>query len=762
METHLNYFRNKTRIFLEKLLWFIFKPVMLLIILALFISCTEHGTLTYTTIKNVSAGSIKLILDKTHISIYDAASGRSYIELPLDKPFLGAAISKDTASYKMASFKFKEDIQAECGNQLIDSIKSTGKYIIIKGELSGKKGRTGYEFIIKPAGSQSITFEIKLDRAEYNRVKLIYGSSKEEQFFGFGTQYSHFNLKGKKLFIFTEEQGIGRGDQPITFLADITNGAGGNDFTSYSAIPHYITTLNRSVFFENTSYSKFDLTEENKVSVEFRENNLKGTIWLGSGPMDLIEKYTLKTGRFPLLPDWAYGTWLGLQGGSEKVIRVVSEAKAAGNPVTAVWIQDWVGKRTTVFGDQLKWRWYAQEKSEFKDSNGDPEPSYPGFKNFCKNMNKNGVKVLGYINPFLADTNPEIKDDKFTNPMLAEARAKRYLVKNQLNEDYLIQTAGFPAYLIDITNPHAVKWIKDIIKKNMIDQGLSGWMADFGEWLPYDAVLYDKRDAKLYHNVYPVDWARINREVISEAGKHGQIIFFTRSGYSYSNKYSTAFWLGDQMVTFGTDDGLPSAILGLTSSGVSGIAVNHSDIGGYTGIKPLPAWISPYDRVQELTERWSEANAFTAIFRTHEGNIPGRFHQVYSNNESVKKFALMGKVHYALKDYIAYLSNEAFKKGYPIVRHLYLNYPSDKNTFNIKYQYMLGEDLLVLPVIEKGEVKVTGYFPAGKWKNIFTGETMEGGKYHTVQAPTGKPAAFVKSGGKWSERIFSSVHNAIK
>ena len=739
-----------------------FLSLIIILLSVFFFSCSSGGTITVTSIENVTAGGIQLISNKSDITIVDINSDRSFIELPLDKPFLKAAIAEDKVSYHMASFEFEEKIIQKCINQSIDTVTASGDTIIISGKLSGDNCATGYTFKIKSQTPQAISFHITLDKPEYNRIKLVYGSSKDEQFFGFGTQYSHFNVKGEKLFIFSEEQGIGRGDQPLTFLADITNGAGGNEFTSYAPIPHYITTKDRSVFYENTSYSEFDLTTEDEVTVEFWEDNIEGTIWLGSGPMDLIEKYTRKTGRFPQLPEWAHGTWLGLQGGAEKVTSIVKEAKAAGNPVTALWIQDWVGKRTTNFGDQLKWRWYAQEKSEYTDSEGNPEPAYPDFKEFCAEMNRRGVKVLGYINPFLADTNAEIKNDTFTNPMLEEAKAKGYLVKNSNGKNYRIKTVGFPAYLIDLTNPKAVEWIKNIIKENMIEQGLSGWMADFGEWLPYDAVLHDNSDPAKYHNVYPVDWARINREAIAEAGKEGEIMFFTRAGYSYSNKYSTAFWLGDQVVDFKKNDGLPSAIAGLNSSGISGIAINHSDVGGYTGIKALPEWISPYDRGKELTKRWAEANAFTPIFRTHEGNIPDRFHQVYSDTDTIESFARMGKIHYALKDYIAHLSKEASEKGYPIVRHPYLNFPQDKNTYNLKYQFMLGKDLLVLPVIKKGADKVKGYFPEGTWKDIFTGETVKGGKYHTVSAPLGEPAAYVKDGGRWSEKIITAVENAIR
>lgn len=82
----------------------------------------------------------------------------------------------------------------------------------------------------------------------------------------------------------------------------------------------------------------------------------------------------------------------------------------------------------------------------------------------------------------------------------------------------------------------------------MIDQGLSGWMADYGEWLPLDAKLFSGINAFDYHNQYAVDWAKLNREAIQEAGRDGDLVFFTRSGAIGSAQYSTLFWTGDQLV----------------------------------------------------------------------------------------------------------------------------------------------------------------------------------------------------------------------
>jgi sulfoquinovosidase len=698
-------------------------------------SCTSKGKMILEKIEPVSQSlseEISFSFKEAKFSIYHSKLNRSYIEFDLKEPFLQAASSIPDVKYKMASFSFDEKVQYRCIDQTVASIEKQENTVIIKGALKGNRCSTAYLMTFSPAENSSIQISVTLFDEKINRIYFTYLSNANEQFFGFGEQFSHFNLKGKKFPLFTEEQGIGRGDQPITIGANLTAGAGGNEFTSYAPIPHYITTENRSVFYENSSYSVFDLTDPQKVRVEFWEKDLMATVWLGNSPLELIEKYTSKTGRFPELPDWAYGTWMGLQGGTEKVTKHLDSAVAAGNPVTALWIQDWVGRRMTSFGSQLWWRWEADESS------------YPNFKEWVSRLKEKNIVTLGYINSFLANE----------GKMFDEAKTRGLLVKNRDGQDYQIATAGFPAYLIDQTNPATQKWLKEVIKKNLIDVGLAGWMADFGEWLPFDAKLHSGISAEVYHNQYPVEWSKLNREAIQEAGKEKEIVFFTRAGYSYSNKYTTLFWVGDQMVSFGVHDGLASTVVGLTSSGISGIALNHSDIGGYTTINnPL----KNYHRSKDLFFRWTELNAFTPIFRTHEGNRPEKNHQPYTDEETIQFFARFGKIHYALRAYMKELVKEASQKGYPVVRHLYLHYPEDPNTFDLKHQFLLGEDILVLPVITQDAKEVYGYFPKGEWEHLFSDKVVTGGKFKKVPAPLGKPAVYVKKGGKWSDKIKESV-----
>lgn len=93
------------------------------------------------------------------------------------------------------------------------------------------------------------------------------------------------------------------------------------------------------------------------------------------------------------------------------------------------------------------------------------------------------------------------------------------------------------------------------------------------------------------------------------------LVFFMRAGFRDSPKWGMLFWEGDQMVSWQANDGIKSAVVGLLSSGLSGYALNHSDIGGYCAVN-LP--FIKYNRSEELLIRWMELNAFTTVFRTHE------------------------------------------------------------------------------------------------------------------------------------------------
>ena len=550
-----------------------------------------------------------------------------------------------------------------------------------------------------------------------------------EHYFGFGEQYSHLDFKNTKPYIFTEEQGIGRGDNPVSKFTK-TFGVCGDDFSSYAPMNFFFTEKNEAFIFSGSPYIKYDFTKHNSISVESWSKELKIKYISAANPKEILYKATEITGRMPLLPDWAFGTWLGLQGGEAKVEEIINRALLHNNPVSAVWIQDWVGRRKTRFGSQLWWTWTEDRLA------------YPDFPEFCKRMRNQNIRVLGYINSFVANE----------GKLFEEAKSKRFLVRNTKGEDYEIKTAGFPAYLIDLTNPAAFQWMKDVIHHNLIDVGLSGWMADYGEWLPLDAQLFSGINAFDYHNQYAVDWARLNREAIHEAGRDSDIVFFTRSGAIGSAKYSTLFWAGDQMVDWGKNDGLPSAVCALITSGLSGITLNHTDIGGYTTVDNIFLKVK---RDEELLKRWIEFAAFTPVFRTHEGLKPESNVQIYSSDSMMKFFSRFGKIHFALKDYFKELNKEATEKGIPMVRALLLEFPNDTLTYSIKDEFLLGEELLIAPVVVKGVKSREVYFPTGEWLNVWSNETIKGNRMLTINSELGFPPVFIQKNGRWYGKLMS-------
>ncbi len=670
--------------------------------------------------RNLDARKIILQNDGEYLKVYlkENPIRTPMLTLPLNRPFLTIAQDKPEVNYNRASFDFKSNIQQQCLEQSIESIGQLRDSIIIRGKLCGE---TTYNLYLKPVGKERLDIEIKLDGSGYNRLFFFQKNEKEETFWGMGTQYSNPKLNGHRYPIWTEEQGIGRGDQPLSTVANWLD-VSGNQFTTYAPIPFYISSENTAFSLEGTHRSIFDFTDPEYVQLEYWSHQFKASIWKSTNPRKLLEARTQKTGRLRPLPEWTYGNILGLQGGKELVIEKLNKVLEADIPVDAIWIQDWVGSRKTDFGQQLQWNWQLDEKHY---------PNFQQLRNFCESKN---IKIMGYINPFLAEGAALEK----------EAKDNNYFVKNKKGADYLIEISGFKAHLIDLTNPRAYTWLKEIIKKELIGNGFSGWMADFGEWLPWDATLYNG-DAKALHNQYPVLWTKLNREAIQEMRRENDIAFFSRAAFTNSAQYGSFFWLGDQMTNWGRHDGIGSVVPALLSSGMSGITLNHADIGGFTSIKQFPITIK---RDKELMQRWIELSAFTPFFRNHESVRPDINLQVY-DKEIIDFYGRFAKVHQTLKPYLRQVFQEAYDKGLPAVRHLYLHNSGDDAVYNIDQQFLLGRDILVAPVVEKNAKALEVYFPEGEWRHLFTNEIFKGPLRATLEAPIGTPAAFVRTSNPW-------------
>jgi alpha-glucosidase len=660
--------------------------------------------------------------------------------------FAGAARGVEWVTNSRGHFFIVDGLRRICPHQRINYIDMIGGALTIRGMLSSRRGKNvvGYTMTFSAQQPDQLGFTLTLDNPWFNRTYLTYHSEPDERFFGFGTQYSHFNMKGRRLPIFVMEQGIGRGAQPITLGANLRAGAGGAWHTSYAGVPHYITSRLRSLFLETYEYAAFDMRAADRVQLLLFAPQMAGRIVYGESPADLIASYTAYAGRMRPLPDWILeGAIVGMQGGTDAVRHVWAKLREHNMPIVAFWLQDWVGQRFTSFGSQLWWNWELDEER------------YPQFAELCNDLRAHGIGVMTYINPLLADA---VSNARARRNLFQEAAAQGFLVKDRHDLPYQGRVTDFFAGLIDLTNPAAWDWMKRIIKERLIDSGVCGWMADFGEALPYDAHLHSGEPAARYHNRYPEEWARLNREAIEESGRGDELVFFVRSGYRHSPRYATLFWLGDQLVSWDAHDGIKTAVIGLLSSGMSGFSLNHSDIGGYTTItNPL----SSYRRDKELLLRWMELNAFTTIYRTHEGNRPEENAQCYTDEETLMHFARFAKVYRAWGFYRKRLVAEASATGLPVVRHLFIHYPDDPNVYDVSYQqFLIGNEILVAPALDPGIETITVYLPAGRWVHLWSGDcygSEQRGVTITIEAPLGAPGVFYREGAEVGETFVARL-----
>ncbi|KAL0359626.1 UNVERIFIED_CONTAM: Alpha-glucosidase 2 [Sesamum angustifolium] len=607
---------------------------------------------------------------------------------------------------------------------------------------------------ISPAQEETVVMK-NAACPDFNRICITYSSEKNERFYGFGEQFSHMDFKGKRVPIFVQEQGIGRGDQPITFAANlISYRAGGDESTTYAPSPFYMTSKMRSVYLEGYNYSIFDLTKHDSVQIQIHGDMIEGRILHGNSPAELIEHFTETIGRPQELPAWIIsGAVVGMQGGTSKVRDIWAELQAKDTPISAFWLQDWVGQRKTVIGSQLWWNWEVDSTT------------YSGWQQLIKDLSAQHIKVMTYCNPCLA---PVDEKTNVGRNLFEEAMKLDILVKDKNGGPYMVPNTAFDVGMLDLTHPKTADWFKQILQE-MVDDGVRGWMADFGEGLPVDACLYSGEDPITAHNRYPEIWAKLNREFVDEwksscLGKQKEdpqeaLVFYMRAGFRGSPKWASLFWEGDQMVSWQANDGIKSAVVGLLSSGLSGYAFNHSDIGGYCSVS-LPFF--KYQRSEELLLRWMELNAFTTIFRTHEGNKPSCNCQFYSNQRTLSHFSRFAKIYKAWKFYRIQLVKEASEKGLPVCRHLFLHYPEDEHVHRLTYeQFLVGTEILVVPVLDKGKEVVKVYFPEGErcaWKHIWTGKLhSKQGSESWVEAPIGYPAIFVKDGSKIGETFLENL-----
>jgi sulfoquinovosidase len=590
----------------------------------------------------------------------------------------------------------------------------------------------GQVFCLLTVANGRLYGELKATRSEWNRFWLRLPATEDERVYGCGEQFSYLDLRGKDFPLWTREQGVGRNKATkITQMADTDDHAGGDYHTTF--YPQTTFVSSRFYFFHAYTYAYADYDFSNPYYHELEFWQLPSQLVWSVKPsiLEVVQDVSALLGRQPILPDWVHdGMILGIQDGTQVCLDKLAKATEHGVMVNGIWAQDWEGQNFTSFGKRLLWNWVWNERL------------YPALDTTIPLLREQGVRFLGYINPYV------VRGES----LCTEALQKGFLALNSIGDAYFVDFGEFFGGIVDFTNPHAYEWYKEVIKKNLIEFGLAGWMADFGEYLPTDVVLYNGLDAKTAHNEWPGLWARLNREAVDESGKADELVYFMRAGNADSLRYCPIMWAGDQNVDWSEDDGLPSVITSALSLAMSGMGLHHSDVGGYTTLYGM-------HRTKELFLRWAEFAACTPMMRSHEGNRPKDNWQFDSDEETLKRLAVCTGLFVALKEYRKDAVEQNAMQGIPVMRPLFLHY-DDARLYNLKDEYLLGRDLLVAPVIVEGATSRSVVFPNDTWIHVWTGKVFNGGR-HQIDAPLGHIPLFYRQVSPYKE-LFDNLRSIVR
>ena len=555
----------------------------------------------------------------------------------------------------------------------------------------------------------------------HDRIWLRFHAEAGEAVWGGGEQMSYFLLNGRRFPMWTSEPGVGRDKSTeLTRQMDEIGMAGGDYWNTNYPQPTFLTSRWLAVHLDASCYSVLDFTDPQAHSVEVWSSAARFELFAADGPQELVGTLSGRFGRQPPLPEWAIGgAIVGLKDGTNSFARL-ERFIAAGAAVSALWCEDWAGVRETSFGRRLFWDWRRSEER------------YPDLPARITALAARGIRFMAYANPYLA----------IDGALYEEARAGGHFCLRQESEEvYLVDFGEFDCGVIDFTRAETRDWFAErVLGREMLDIGIAGWMADFGEYLPTDVRLADGSDPMETHNRWPVLWAEVNAAALASRGKTGEALFFMRAGFSGVQAHCPLLWAGDQSVDFTRHDGIGTVITGALSSGLVGNTYSHSDCGGYTSLLGNV-------RSEELMQRWCELAAFAPVMRSHEGNRPDDNLQYDSTPDLLACFARWSQIHAALAPYVRHLCGEAGSLGLPAQRPLFLHYPGDPALWPVQDQFLYGDELLVAPVIEEGTLSRSVVLPAGRvWRHLWSGEDFMPG-CHQIAAPLGQPPVFYRSDG---------------
>ncbi|MFG2877091.1 glycoside hydrolase family 31 protein [Streptomyces sp. NPDC048337] len=435
-------------------------------------------------------------------------------------------------------------------------------------------------------------------------------------------------------------------------------------------------------------------------------------------PARVLQGWSGLTGGAAVPPEWALGyqhaRW-GF-GSAEEVRRVVGGYASRGLALSAVHldIDHYDGHRVfTVDGERF--------------------PDLPGL---ARELGEQGVRLVSIVDP-------AVKTGDAVHASGRGVGAGGAFVRDALGGEVRGEVWPGECVYPDFTDPAVREWWGGLYEERLA-QGFAGFWHDMNEpvsFAPFgDATLPRSArhamdgaggDHRAGHNVYALGMARAGWEGLIRLRPAERPFLFSRSGWAGMQRYGGT-WSGDVESSW---EGLRASLALVLGLGLCGVPYSGPDVGGFGG-SPSP----------ELYVRWLQLGAYLPLFRTHSAIWAGRREPWEFGPEVEEQARAVMAERERLRPYFVTLSHLARRTGAPYVRPVWWGTPEERGLRDCEDAFLLGDALLVAPVLECGADRRAVRLPRGRWYDTASGAAYEGPGQILLDAPQGRIPVLARAG----------------
>ena len=514
---------------------------------------------------------------------------------------------------------------------------------------------------------------------------IAFAAHAGERYLGFGERSNAVDQRGNDVEDYVSDGPYQPEERPFVGLLVPSPGFHPRDDATYFPVPWLLSSAGYGVLIDRDETSTFRLGTDSASawSVEVATPAIALRVFAGPTPAGVLRRYTARLGRQPrVAAPFFFGPWWQPEGADADNLATLAKADAPSSVVQTY---------THYLPCASQTGQAAQERER------------------VAKFHAAGLADTTYFNPMICTSHPRYGEAVAANVLTKKADGSPYTYDYQGSTRFTVGQFDFSA-------PGADAFYASLLKE-AYDAGYDGWMEDFGEYTPTDAVSADGEPGPAMHNRYPELYHRSARRFALSVKR--PLARFNRSGWTAAQKWDQVVWGGDPTTDWGFD-GLASAIKQALTIGVSGVSMWGSDIGGYFSLGTRH--LTP-----ELLMRWIELGSASGVMRT-EGSgfdIPshGPRPQIF-DADVLPVWRRYAKLRTQLYPYLAAAEREYDRTGMPLMRDLALVAPNDPAAVARDDEFELGDALLVAPVIEAGAVQRAVYLPAGRWVDLWRSATV--------------------------------------